>query len=429
MAAQDTKIDIEETLNSLFIKDAAGKKAEAAELARQVLEADAKEKRALSYLAQSAVKDRRFDEAIGFVKRVIEVEPDLVGHRHSLGLCHDSKQDFATSITIYREAIDLDPSNAVSYLFYGCAASMINEGARAAAAFSAAFQLDPTMMLAVKSGDVPGVMRERIEFAARFLNAALDNLHKAAVEDAAKRFPGDSVDRVLKGIWPGSFDETVKFKDEKQRPTVFYMPDLKPKPVFDRGSFKWLNELEYSAKDILAEYETAKDAAVSELGLNAHLGAEIGTDDQNFWRSIFLYRNTTEIEGNIKLFPKTVELLKALPLSQLGGKTVSAYFSILAPGALIPAHHGQVNTHATVHLPLLTNEKARIQVGDKWHVWKEGKAFVFDDSFDHRVENLGDEPRVMLVFEIWSPYLTLAERTAVEASFARRKNWYETRAI
>lgn len=429
MAAQDTTINIEETMNAVYVKDAAGKKAEAKELALDVLKADPKEKRALSFLAQTAVKDQRFDDAIGFVKRVIEIEPELVGHRHSLGLCYDSKRDFAESIKIYREAIDLDPSNAVSYLFYGCSATMVNEGARAAAAFSAAFQLDPSMMLALNSGDIPAIMRERVEFASKFLNAALDNLHKAAVEDAGKRFPGESLDRVLNGIWPGSIDQTVKFKDEKQRPTVFYLPDLKPKPVFDRGSFRWLSELEYAAQDILAEYEAVKDKATSEMALNAHLGAEIGVEDQNFWRSIFLYRNTTEVEENIKLFPKTTELLKKLPLSQLGGKTVSAYFSILAAGARIPAHFGQVNTHATVHLPLKTNEKARIQVGDKWHVWQEGKAFVFDDSFDHHVENLGDEPRVMLVFEVWNPYLTLAERTAVEASFARRKNWYENRAI
>ena len=108
---------------------------------------------------------------------------------------------------------------------------------------------------------------------------------------------------------------------------------------------------------------------------------------------------------------------------------MSAYFSVLAPGAHIPAHFGQTNSHATVHLPLDTNDKARLRVGDKWFDLPYGKAFVFDDSFEHSAENKGDEPRVVLVFEIWNPYLSLAERTAVEASFARRKLWYENRAV
>lgn len=426
MAAQDTKKDIKSMLESAFVKDMAGKKAEAKALMEEVLGIDPNETRALSFLAQAAVKSQNFDDAISFINRVIQVEPDLVGHRHSLGLCYDSKQDFEASIKVYREAIDLDPSNAVSYLFYGCAATMVNEGARATSAFSAAFQLDPGMMAALESGDIPPIMRERIEFASHYLETALNALHQAAVQDTAKRFPGEDLSRVAQGVWAG---QDVKYKDQKQRPTVFYMPDLKPKAIFDRGSFRWLPELERAHADILTEFEAAKDKAQSEMGLTAHLGAQIEVDDPDFWRTIHLYRNTTEIEENTALFPKTVELLKSLPLSQLGGKTVSAYFSILAPDARIPGHNGQVNTHATVHLPLVTNEKARIQIGDKWYGWQEGKAFVFDDSFEHRVENLGDEPRVMLVFEIWNPYLSLAERTAVEASFARRKNWYENRAI
>ncbi|MGD8326656.1 MAG: aspartyl/asparaginyl beta-hydroxylase domain-containing protein [Sphingomonadales bacterium] len=426
MAAQDTKVDIESILESAFVKDAAGKKAEAKALVEEVLDIDPNEQRALSFLAQAAVKSQKFDEAISYVTRVIQIEPDVVGHRHSLGLCYDSKRDFEASVKTYREAIDLDPSNAVSYLFYGCAATMVNEGARAASAFSAAFQLDPGMMAALESGDIPPVMRERIEFASKFLENALNSLHQAAVQDTGKRFPGEDLERVAKGVWAG---QEVKYKDPKQRPTVFYMPDLKPKPVFDRGSFRWLPELERAHMDILAEFEAAKGKAQSEMGLTAHLGAQIEVEDPDFWKTIHLYRNTTEVEENTALFPKTVEILKAFPLSQLGGQTVSAYFSTLAPGARIPGHHGQVNTHATVHLPLVTDEKARIQIGDKWYSWQQGKAFVFDDSFEHRVENLGDEPRVMLVFEIWNPYLSLAERTAVEASFARRKNWYENRAI
>ena len=135
-----------EVLEEAHVKVSAGKRAEAAVLYKKVLDIDPDNVHSLTFLAQDAVRAQRFDDAIGYVKRVIEQEPDVVGHRHSLGLCYDSKGDFEASAKAYRESIELDKTNATSYLFYGCAAAQMKDIPRASSAISAAFQLDPAIL-------------------------------------------------------------------------------------------------------------------------------------------------------------------------------------------------------------------------------------------------------------------------------------------
>ncbi|HEX5239179.1 MAG TPA: aspartyl/asparaginyl beta-hydroxylase domain-containing protein, partial [Sphingomicrobium sp.] len=47
-----------------------------------------------------------------------------------------------------------------------------------------------------------------------------------------------------------------------------------------------------------------------------------------------------------------------------------------------------------------------------------GEAFVFDDTIEHEAANPTDELRVVLIFDVWHPDLTPAEREAVAALIA-----------
>ena len=55
------------------------------------------------------------------------------------------------------------------------------------------------------------------------------------------------------------------------------------------------------------------------------------------------------------------------------------------------------------------------RVGGERRTWELGKALVFDDSIEHEVWNDSDVPRAVLIFDIWSPYLSPAERALVSA--------------
>ena len=63
-----------------------------------------------------------------------------------------------------------------------------------------------------------------------------------------------------------------------------------------------------------------------------------------------------------------------------------------------------------VHLPLIVPPGCGFRVGGQTREWEPGKAFVFDDSINHEAWNDSDLPRAVLIFDVWSPYLTDAER-------------------
>ena len=104
----------------------------------------------------------------------------------------------------------------------------------------------------------------------------------------------------------------------------------------------------------------------------------------------------------------------------------TALFSILDAKTRIPAHTGPVNTRLVVHLPLIVPPGCGFRVGGQQREWQTGKAFVFDDSIDHEAWNDGDEPRAVLIFDIWSPYLSEAERELTRVLTTRIGEFYGT---
>jgi aspartyl/asparaginyl beta-hydroxylase (cupin superfamily) len=49
--------------------------------------------------------------------------------------------------------------------------------------------------------------------------------------------------------------------------------------------------------------------------------------------------------------------------------------------------------------------------------WEPGKLPIFDDTIEHEAWNDSDRDRVILIFDIWRPELSLDERRAVTAIF------------
>lgn len=66
-----------------------------------------------------------------------------------------------------------------------------------------------------------------------------------------------------------------------------------------------------------------------------------------------------------------------------------------------------------VHLPLIVPSGCGFRVGAERRDWHPGKALVFDDTFEHEAWNDSEVPRAILIFDIWSPRLSIAERDLV----------------
>ncbi len=88
-------------------------------------------------------------------------------------------------------------------------------------------------------------------------------------------------------------------------------------------------------------------------------------------------------------------------------------FSVFTPGTHLLPHRGVTNTRLVGHLPLLVPEDCALSVGGELHAWHEGQVVVFDDTFEHEAWNRSKQTRVVLIFDLWNPYLTEAEQAAV----------------
>jgi aspartyl/asparaginyl beta-hydroxylase (cupin superfamily) len=63
-------------------------------------------------------------------------------------------------------------------------------------------------------------------------------------------------------------------------------------------------------------------------------------------------------------------------------------------------------------------------VGAETRSWEKGKAWVFDDTIEHDAWNDSDQIRIILIFDIWNPLLTSAERDLVRAMTVARGQFY-----
>jgi len=105
-------------------------------------------------------------------------------------------------------------------------------------------------------------------------------------------------------------------------------------------------------------------------------------------------------------------------------------FSLLRPGARIPPHTGFLNARLICHLPLIVPPDCTFRVGNETRTWREGEAWVFDDTIEHEAHNGSDQTRVILIFDVWRPEVSADERgsiaamlEAIDAHGARQPDW------
>lgn len=128
-----------------------------------------------------------------------------------------------------------------------------------------------------------------------------------------------------------------------------------------------------------------------------------------------LWRDGKKIETNCFRCPKTAGLLASLPMAVQEGHGPTVMFSVLAPHTHIPPHTGSTNLRLITHLPLILPPGCRFRVGNETREWRLGKAWVFDDTIEHEAWNDSDETRVILIFDVWNPLITEAERSLVSS--------------
>lgn len=207
-----------------------------------------------------------------------------------------------------------------------------------------------------------------------------------------------------------------------QQPSVLYYPYLAQRQFFEREEFDWVGEIEAATPAI-------REELLALVGEGADFRPYIeddpdrphrdfhGLNENPSWSALYLWRDGRVVEENASRCPATMAALEKVPLSHIGQRTPAVLFSRLEPGAHIPPHHGMLNCRLICHLPLIVPPGCWLRVGNETREWEQGKLMIFDDSIAHEAKNPTGELRIILLFDIWRPELTQAEREGISAIF------------
>lgn len=205
------------------------------------------------------------------------------------------------------------------------------------------------------------------------------------------------------------------------QPKGFLFPYLPAIEFFRREDFPWLDTLEAATEDIVGEAlavladDPADFKPYVDFPASAPIDQWAPLNRSLDWSVYNLWSDGESINEHLQKCPKTTAVLSRLPLCDIPDYAPAAYFSVLQPHTRLPPHTGTTNTRSIVHLPLVIPEGCGFRVGSQTRIWQKGKAWVFDDTINHEAWNNSDQPRIILIFDIWNPLLTTVERDLVRA--------------
>ncbi|GBQ06056.1 aspartyl/asparaginyl beta-hydroxylase domain-containing protein [Saccharibacter floricola] len=171
-------------------------------------------------------------------------------------------------------------------------------------------------------------------------------------------------------------------------------------PFVKKDLFPWGGALEKAYPLIAEEFRALMEARENVPALR-----ELSPDHRRIapdqrWKSFFLFGYGLKVPENCAKAPVTAQLVGGIP------GLCSALFSILEPGGVIPAHYGvtkgMLNCHMGIDVPKDPKD-CWIEIAGQRVAWKNGKAFVFDDTYRHHVRNKTDELRCILFIQFERP--------------------------
>lgn len=333
--------------------------------------------------------------------------------------------DGAVALADYLRCIAAAPNNPLAYLYAGHCFHILGDTERAAACFSLGADCNAALLNWWNEPGRDEETRKRSVVANQVLRTYLSDLHRHSCGE------DPTVTRIRDAIWTRTHDRSYQFHNARQIPQLFYVPELTAVPYFD-AECEWKQTLENKAAEIEEEVlerlplalAAARPYLQDGMELDAGLAKLVGSSD---WSAIDLYRDGRMQDGAEDWFPLTLDVLRDLPLYGLDETPYEVFLSLLRPGQHITPHYGLSNHALTVHLPIRIPADCRLTVGGEQRCWERGKVIAFDDSFLHDARNGSQEERIVLIFSVWQPDLSAAERAAIQRSFVQRQTWLEGR--
>ena len=417
-------MDAHELLKNARQHAAAGRAADADALYRRALDLESAPARleAVHHFARNAFASRNVVEALRLCRLATEIDPDSSGEWVNLGAALRASGDEAGAQRALQQALKIEPANRLAAL---CLAESWEKTGDVDGALLGYFQ---AIALAQRDGawlsreTTPAALYPRVQHAVQCIDAGRRALFEAALAPLVTRFGRSEMRRVEQCLAVYLGEVAARYADPRQKPTFLYFPDLPAVAYPPLELFPWIEALEGATDAIRRE---VLDVIAAGHGLEpfddpAQLEQVVsGAPGDASWDAIFLFRHGRRFDDNCARCPVTLRAIERVPLVRIADHGPEILFSLLRPGAHILPHRGVTNTRVVTHLALIVPRDCAFHVlGEPLREWREGRAFVFDDSFGHEAWNRSDQTRVILMVDTWNPYLSVPERAAVETLVA-----------
>ena len=175
------------------------------------------------------------------------------------------------------------------------------------------------------------------------------------------------------------------------------------KPFLSTDSFENLSLLESNWKDIAQEAMALHEAGYFEQTTDKKNKSFYDVGFRTFykygWSKFYCSWYGTTLNSAAVHCPKTIDLLKRIP--SING----ALFTLLPASSQLTRHLDPIACSFRYHLGLETpnSEQCFINVDGQSKSWYNSKAFVFDETYLHYVENNTKEMRLILMCDLERP--------------------------
>ncbi|PZQ57943.1 MAG: aspartyl beta-hydroxylase [Phenylobacterium zucineum] len=376
------------------------------------------------FLADAVAAMQRGDAqaALGCVQAAEALAPFDPHVKMQKAMVHRASGALHASLSALDEALALDPYNFLALLSKGALVERLSGERVAARVYENAIKLAPA------EANLPPNLRGPLARARQVVDKTRNALVTYLTEQVGGLSEGSELAQ-------GRLEEAIGVyagvrKVYNNEPLLLHYPRLPAIPFYPRELFPWLPELEAATPVIQAELAALLASRMDDFAPYMQIPADKPVNQwgelnhSKRWSSLFLWKDGARQDQVCAACPQTSALLDRLPMASQPGFAPTAMFSALDAGAHIPPHTGSTNVRLLCHLPLVLPGPARFRVGSETRSWKMGQAWVFDDTIEHEAWNDADALRVILIFDVWNPFLEPGERERINAMMAARNAFY-----
>ena len=418
VAASAAELDTRRTQARALLQ--AGRSDEARRAFEDVLRIAADDAEALNALAVDAHGRGRPDEACALLEQALAAHPDDTTVLSNLGVLQRERNDFEAARASFARASELAPDLFATRLRLGETLLALGRPEQALpVCFGAIFAAQQVGRWLGDASTEPA-LRPLVTRLIRFVAAGRHQLFNALLAPLRERHGAAALARVDKALAIHLGELQPRWPDPAQRPKFLFFPDLPTERVVPRERFPWYAALEAQTAAIRGEMQRvlAEDTGFEpflghfdDAQLEGHLRSDRGAP---VWNAFFFHRHGRRNEANAARCPLTMAAVEAVPLCRVREHAPEVCFSVLTPGSHILPHRGVTNTRLVTHLPLVVPEgDLALDISGHLQRWEEGRCFSFDDTFEHAAWNRSAHTRVVLLLDVWNPYLTDIECEAL----------------